>query len=454
MLNSVGSRGYVDPILDLVEKNDIRYLRLIIVDINGRPRAMVIPKYAVEEALDEGIGFDGSSFPGFTTLDDSDLVAKPDPETFIIPSWEHPSTADMFCYVYRPDGRPFEGDPRGILSSALSELESNGLEFTTGPELEFFYVEKQSNGLRPLGSGGYFDMPPLDPSETVVRDTIMGLESIGFKLDKVHHEVASGQHEINFRFDNALRTADRMVLFKLSVKNVAKKHGLSATFMPKPFWGINGSGCHMHQTLRDRRTKRSVFFDPDSQTGLSETALNYVGGLLEHARGLSLVVAPIVNSYKRLVPHYEAPVYLSWGFGNRSALVRVPNYHPRKESSLRFEYRHPDPSCNPYLASVAILAAGLEGMKKKLDPGEPTADNVYDLKDTQELETLPGSLGESIEALKSDDVVARSLGSHSCSALLRGKSREWEDYLNANSSWEKSWNVVTDWEISRYMEQA
>lgn len=452
MLNSARWRDFVDPILELVEKNDIRYLRLIIVDINGRPRAMLIPKYVVEEALEEGIGFDGSSFPGFTSLDESDLVARPDPETFVIPPWEHPNTADMFCYLLRPGGKPFEGDPRTILKSTVDELVSRSLQFNTGPELEFFYVSRESDTLRPLDLGGYFDMPPLDPTETVKRETIMSLESIGFKLDKVHHEVATGQQEINFRFDDALKTADRVILFKLSVKNVAKKHELMATFMPKPFWGINGSGCHIHQSIQENSDRSNLFFDESSSNGLSEKAIHYIGGLMDHSKGLSMVVAPIVNSYKRLVPHYEAPVYLSWGFGNRSALIRVPNYYPGKETSVRVEYRHPDPSCNPYLAMVAMLEAGLDGIDRKLDPGEPTSQNVYQLKDKVDMEVLPGSLEEAIDAFLADSVVTRALGKHVSQALVDQKRKEFKDYINSTGSWEQNSKAVTQWEIEKYLE--
>lgn len=451
----MGGRDAVGPILDLIEKNDVRYVRLILIDLNGRPRAMLIPKYEVESALEEGIGFDGSSIPGFTTVDDSDLVASPDPETFVIPPWEHPDTADMFCYVYRPSGKPFEGDPRGLLRSVVDELAAKDLLFNTGPELEFFYVSNEDEKLRPVGSGGYFDMPPLDPAEMVKRETIINLESIGFRLDKVHHEGASGQHEINFRFDNALETADRTILFKLAVKNIAKKHGLRATFMPKPFWGVSGSGCHIHQSLQDNGKGRNLFFDADSPNDLSDTAIHYIGGLLEHARGLSLVVAPTVNSYKRLVPHYEAPVYLCWGLQNRSALIRIPIYYPGKESALRIEYRHPDPSCNPYLAIVAILKAGLDGVSRKLDPGDPVSENVYHLKDEEnsKIETLPCSLGEAVEVFLGDRVIIEALGKHISEALVEQKRREFSDYLESTGRWEKTCRMVTDWEIRKYLNQ-
>jgi len=450
---SVGGKDAVGPILDLIEKNDIRFIRLIIIDLNGRPRAMLIPKYEMEIALEEGMGFDGSSIPGFSTLDKSDLVARPDPESFVIPPWEHPNTANMFCYVYQPSGMPFEGDPRGLLRSVVDRLQEKNLQFNTGPELEFFYVSKESKVLRPLDEGGYFDMPPVDPTEKVMRETIINLENIGFRLDKVHHEAASGQHEINFRFDDALKTADRVILFKLAVKNIAKKYDHMATFMPKPFWGINGSGCHVHQSLVDLVRGKNLFFDEASPNGLSEMAIHYIGGLLEHSRGVSLVVAPIVNSYKRLVPHYEAPVYRSWGLGNRSALVRIPIYYPGKELSLRIEYRHPDPSCNPYLASVTVLKAGLDGVNKKLDPGEATSENVYQMADRDKLGVLPGSLGEAVEAFMSDRIVTEALGKHISEAFVEQKKKEFSDYLESTGSWEKTCKTITDWEINKYLDQ-
>jgi len=450
---STGGKDAVGPILDLIEKNDVRFIRLIIVDLNGRPRAMLIPKYQMENALEEGIGFDGSSIPGFSTLDKSDLVARPDPETFVIPPWEHPNTADMFCYAYRPSGMPFEGDPRGLLRSVVDELQKKDLQFNTGPELEFFYVSKESETMRPLDEGGYFDMPPLDPAEKVKRETMMNLESIGFRLDKVHHEVASGQHEIDFRFDDALKTADRFILFKLAVKNIAKKYGLAATFMPKPFWGINGSGCHMHQSLMDNGRGRNLFFDEGSPNGLSEMAIHYIGGLLDHSRGLSLIVAPIVNSYKRLIPHYEAPVYRSWGFLNRSALVRIPMSFQGKELSIRLEYRHPDPSCNPYLASAAMLKAGLDGVSKKLDPGDAINENIYQMKDRDKLGVLPGSLGEAVEEFLRDRIVIDALGKHISEAFMELKRREFGDYLESTGGWEKTCKMITEWEINKYLDQ-
>ena len=450
------SEDDVKRILEVVRDRDIKYVRLIVIDIYGSPRAMIIPEYRLEEALTIGIGFDGSSVPGYTNIETSDLVAHPDPSTFLIPLWETPGVALMFCYVSKPDGTPFEGDPRGLLKRTMDELEKRGIGFNLGPEVEFFYVEREGSGIRPAGSGGYFDLPPLDRSEEVKMETMICLEAAGFQLDKVHHEVAEGQHEINFRFADALKTADNIVLYKLAVKTIAEKYGVIATFMPKPFWGINGSGCHLHQSLIDLETGHNLFYDAESPIGLSDTALHYIGGLLKHASALSLVVAPTVNSYKRLVPHYEAPVYICWGLGNRSTLVRVPQYPKGVEAGTRVEYRHPDPSSNPYLAAVAVLKAGLDGVEHKIEPEEPIQENVYHFS-REELErrgvgVLPGNLEEALEAFRADKVVYEALGGYVSENLMELKRREHEEYLShVGGSWEKNLNRITEWEIERYL---
>ncbi len=450
------SEDDVKRILEVARERDIKYVRLIVIDIYGSPRAMIIPEYRLEEALTIGIGFDGSSVPGYTDIETSDLVAHPDPSTFLIPLWETPGVALMFCYVSKPDGTPFEGDPRGLLKRTMDELERQGMGFNLGPEVEFFYVKREGSGIRPAGSGGYFDLPPLDRSEEVKMETMICLEAAGFQLDKVHHEVAEGQHEINFKFADALKTADNIVLYKLAVKTIAEKYGVIATFMPKPFWGINGSGCHLHQSLIDLETGHNLFYDAESPIGLSDTALHYIGGLLKHAPALSLVVAPTVNSYKRLVPHYEAPVYICWGLGNRSTLVRVPQYPKGVEAGTRVEYRHPDPSSNPYLAAVAVLKAGLDGVEHKIEPEEPIQENVYHFS-REELErrgvgVLPGNLEEALDAFKADKVVYDALGSYVSENLMELKRKEHEEYLShVGGSWEKNLSRITDWEIERYL---
>jgi len=448
--------GDVDPLMDLVRRHDIKYIRLTIVDLNGQPRAMLIPEYELEYALRHGIGFDGSSIEGFADIERSDLVANPDPSTFLVPMWETPGVATMFCYISNPDGSLFEGDPRGLLKATMDELEEQGYGFNTGPELEFFYVTQQSDSIAPFGSGGYFDLPPLDPAEDMKMETMMCLEAAGFQLDKVHHEEAQGQQEINFRYADALKTADNAMLYKLAVKTIAQKHGNTATFMPKPFWGVNGSGCHIHQSLIDLETGENLFHDANSPTEISEAAVHYIGGVLSHARGLSMVVSPIVNSYKRLVPHYEAPVYICWGFGNRSALVRVPQYPKGVGQYTRVEYRHPDPSCNPYLAAVAILKAGMDGIHRKIEPEEPFSENVYHLTKEEMkkrgVETLPEHLGEAVGAFASDKVVSRALGGYISKNLMELKRSEYDEYLSSTGrEWVESHTEITSWEIDKYL---
>ena len=446
----------VDQIDGRLKKHDIKYIRLIVVDLDGNPRAMLVPEYEMEFALTFGIGFDGSSIAGFREVNQSDLVANPDPSTFLIPMWETPGIATMFCYISNPDGSLFQGDPRGLLKTAVLELEEQGYGFNTGPELEFFYVTQENGDLAPFGSGAYFDLPPLDPTEDIKMETMMCLEAAGFQLDKVHHEAAEGQQEINFRYAGALKTADNVLLYKLAVKTIAQKHGKDATFMPKPFWGINGSGCHVHQSLIDLEEGGNVFSDPEMPEGLSQTAIHYIGGILNHAKGLSLVVAPLVNSYKRLVPHYEAPVYISWGFGNRSALVRVPQYPEGMDKTTRIEYRHPDPSCNPYLAAVVMLKAGMEGIAEKTESMEPFTENVYHFSpadlDKRNVETLPEHLGEAVDEFAKDTLITDALGGYITKNLVELKTREFEDY-NAFTGqiWTKSRPKITQWEIDRYL---
>lgn len=459
MTSALTNGEAVEPMMELVRKHDIRYIRLTVVDLNGAPRAMLIPEYELEQALRYGVGFDGSSIPGFAEVNQSDLTAHPDPGTFLVPMWETPGIAMMFCYVSNPDGSPFEGDPRGRLKATVDELEEEGYGFNTGPELEFFYVKEEGGSITPFGSGGYFDLPPLDPTEDMKMETVMCLEAAGFQLDKVHHEAAQGQQEIIYRYSEALKTADNVILYKLAVKTIAQKHGAKATFMPKPFWGINGSGCHVHQSLTELDTGRNLFSDPESETGLTEEAIHYIGGILEHAGSMSLVVAPLVNSYKRLVPHYEAPVYVCWGLANRSVLVRIPLYPGEKSKVTRIEYRHPDPSSNPYLVATAILKAGMEGIKKKTEPMEPVTDNVYEFGapelDKRGITTLPEHLGEAIEAFESDRLVTEALGGYLAENLSELKREEFESYSDFTGvEWAASRPQITSWEYERYLTRA
>jgi len=444
----------VESVMEQVKRHDIKYVRLIIVDLNGNPRAMLIPEYELEYALKFGIGFDGSSIGGFVDVNQSDLVANPDPSTLLMPMWETPGIALMFCYISNPDGSLFPGDPRGLLKETTLDLERKGFGFNTGPELEYFYITQENGMIAPFGSGGYFDLPPLDPTEDIKMETMMCLEAAGFQLDKVHHEAAEGQQEINFRYADALKTADNVLLYKLAVKTIAQKHGKLATFMPKPFWGVNGSGCHVNQSLIDLETGENVFSSGNG--GLSDFALNYVGGILSHAKGMSLIVAPLVNSYKRLVPHYEAPVYIAWGYANRSALVRVPEYPEGMDKTTRIEYRHPDPSCNPYLTAMAMISAGMDGVEKKVNPGDPFADNVYNFTPSERkakgVEMLPEHLGEAIEKFNDDPVITGVLGSYLTKNLTNLKTSEFESYNeHTGKPWRESRPNITPWEIQRYL---
>ena len=438
----------IEPIMAEVKKRDIRYIRIIVVDMNGMPRALFIPEYELPTALRDGIGIDGSSL-GLVPIEHSDLTAHPDPSTFMVPMWETPGIALMFTYLSRPNGVPFEGDSRGRLRSALDELEEKGMGLNTGPELEYFYVQRQNGGIIPYGAGGYYYLPPMDPTEDMKLETMMYLEDAGFQLEKIHHEVGMGQQEINFRYSDALKTADNTVLYKLVVKTVAEKHGYPATFMPKPFWGMNGSGCHFHLSLTDLKTGRNLFGDRDSDNGLSKLAYGYIAGVLSHAKAMSMVVAPLVNSYKRLVPHYEAPVYIAWGLGNRSAIVRVPQYPGDKAKVTRIEYRHPDPSCNPYLATTAMLKSGLDGVKRKADPPAIFDDNVYHAKD---LEMLPEHLGDAVDIFEKDKVLTDAIGDYISGTLVKAKKAEFEAYLKyVGTDWASSRPRITPWEIDRYL---
>jgi len=446
--NALNHPDSVQPIMEEVKKHDIRYIRLIIVDLNGMPRALLIPEYELPKALNEGIGVDGSSM-GLVSIEHSDLAVHPDPTTFLIPMWETPGIAVMFTYLSNPDETPFDGDSRGLLKATLDEIELKGMGFNTGPELEYFYVQRNNGSIVPYGSGGYFYLPPMDPTEDMKLETMMNLEAAGFQLEKIHHEVAMGQQEINFRYADALKTADNATLYKLVVKTVAEKHGASATFMPKPFWGANGSGCHVHQSLTDLKTGKNLFGNRDSETGLSKMAFSYVAGILCHARAMSMIVAPLVNSYKRLVPHFEAPVYIAWGLGNRSAIVRVPQYPGDKAVVTRLEYRHPDPSCNLYLAETAMLRAGLDGIKRKTEPPEIFDENVYHARD---LEMLPENLEEAIDVFEKDPVVTGAVGEYITKTLTKAKRDEYEAYIKyVGTDWASSRPRITPWEIERYL---
>lgn len=433
-----------EKIIKLVGEQDIRFIRLWFVDILGQLKSFAITPHELEGALKDGMGFDGSSIEGFARIYESDLIAKPIPETFQILPWrpKEAGVARMFCDILTPEGKPFSGDSRFVLKRMLSEIAKENLTFYVGPELEYFYF-KSDRSPECIDEGGYFDAVPLDEAHDLRRQTILYLEQMGIKVEYSHHEVAPSQHEIDLRYTDALRMADQVITYKVVVKQVAREQGVYASFMPKPIAGINGSGMHVHQSLFCEG--KNLFFSANDPYFLSATAKHFIAGILKHAREIALITNQWVNSYKRLVPGYEAPVYICWGRRNRSALVRVPEYKPGKPEATRIEVRFPDPSCNPYLAFSILLAAGLAGIKKKYLLPEPVEADVYELsqieRKAQRIETLPGSLIEALEVAEESDLVKQTLGEHLFEKLVINKKVEWDAYRTQ----------VTDYEIKRYL---
>lgn len=431
-------------VLELCKKYDVRFIRLWFVDILGQLKSFAIHVSELEGAFEEGMGFDGSSIKGFARIDESDMVAIPDPTTFVILPWrpKEKAVARMFCDIYNPDGTPYQGDPRYALKRALEKMKKMGFtNFYLGPELEFFYF-KSDKCPEILDIGGYFDYP-MDAAEDLRRETILALESMGIHVEYSHHEVAPSQHEIDLRYADALEMADIVMTYKVTVKEIAKKYGLHATFMPKPLFGENGSGMHTHQSLFIG--DKNAFFDPNDKYHLSDVAKHYMAGLLKHIKEITLVLNQWINSYKRLVPGYEAPVYICWARRNRSALIRVPMYKPGKEKATRIELRSPDPACNPYLAFAAMLIAGLKGIENKYPLPEPVEKDVYHMDPEERkalgIEELPGSLIEAIEYAEKSEVLREALGDHIFNQLISSKRIEWDDYRIR----------VTEYEIQKYL---
>ena len=426
----------------LEQAKDVDFVLLWFTDIEGHLKSFAITKDELEAALDDGMGFDGSSITGFNAIEESDMVAIPDPTTYReMP--DDPKVARMICDVVTPDGRPYDGDPRHVLRRALERMQSMGFDtFNVGPELEYFLFA-DDRGTETLDEGGYFAMTTMDAATELRAETVRALQHMGIPVEYVHHEVGPSQHEIDMRFADALSMADHTVTYRLIVKEIAKKAGFHATFMPKPIFGENGSGMHTHQSLF--RGGDNAFFDPDDEFYLSDVANSFIAGQLRHARELAALFAPSVNSYKRLVPGYEAPVYIGWSRRNRSALVRVPLYHPGKERATRMELRCPDPSCNPYLTFAALLQAGLEGIEQGYDLPAPIERNLYDLTEDERqamgVQHLPESLGEAIEEMAGSELVERALGSHIFDRYIALKRDEWLDYRTQ----------VTPWELERYL---
>jgi glutamine synthetase len=438
-----------EQIIQRMDEHGIEFVNLQFTDIVGIVKSVTIPISELNTALGHGIWFDGSSVEGFARIAESDMYLKPDLHTFAIIPWEQESgpTARFICDVYTPTGEPFAGDPRHVLRRSVREAEAMGLTYYTGPEPEFFLFRRSGDGRalpQPHDQGGYFDLS-TDRGVIVRKEMAKALAAFGIRVEASHHEVASGQHEIDFRYTEALRAADNVVTFKATLKEVARQHNLHATFMPKPMAGINGSGMHVHQSLFYIDTGNSAFADGQGEYHLSELARQFVAGQLHHARAMSAVLAPLVNSYKRLVPGYEAPVYISWGQINRSALIRVPQVQPDRPESARVEIRCPDPSCNPYLAFAVMLRAGLHGIKEKMTPPPISNEDLYHLDDqgraARGLHTLPGSLGEALEELSGSALVRETLGDHIFERFVEAKTIEWRDYSTQ----------VSNWELERYL---
>jgi len=430
-------------VLKTTKEQNVRFIRLWFTDILGSLKSFAITIEELEGALEDGMGFDGSSIEGYARIDESDMVALPDPDTFQLMPWKDKhSVARMFCDILKPGGEPFEGDPRYVLKRNLKRAAELGYTFYVGPELEYFYF-KDKEGTETLDEGGYFDLTPLDVATDMRRETVLTLESIGIGIEYSHHEAAWSQHEIDMRYTDALTMADSVMTYRLVVKEIALKNGVYATFMPKPIFGMNGSGMHTHQSLF--KGDRNTFFDKGDKYHLSKVAKYYIAGLLRHAPEITAICNQWVNSYKRLVPGYEAPVYLSWARRNRADLIRVPEYKPGKEMSTRIEFRSPDPACNPYLAFSVMLAAGLEGIDKEYELPEPVEENVYQMgeeeRERRGIDMLPGSLWEAIQLTEGSELVRRTLGDHVFNAFIENKKIEWNNYRVR----------VTDYELKRYL---
>jgi glutamine synthetase len=432
-------------VLQEAKDSNVKFIRLWFTDILGTLKSFAITVDELEDALDGGMGFDGSSITGYQDIEESDMIAMPDPSTFKTIPWspQEAPTARMICDVRTPDGDPYVGDPRHVLRRALERASEMGFDnFFCGPELEYFYF-RNSNGTEPLDYGGYFDLTTLDAATSLRRETVMALQELGIDVEYSHHEVGISQHEIDLRFDDALTMADKVQTYKTVVKEIATKHGVYATFMPKPIRDQNGSGMHTHQSLFSGES--NAFFDSNDQYFLSDTAKQFIAGQLRHAREISIIFAQFVNSYKRLVPGYEAPVYIAWSRRNRSALVRVPLYHPGKEKATRAELRCPDPAANIYLCFAALLHAGLEGIEKGYELPEPMERNLYHLSHEEReklgIQSLPADLGEAIFEAENSELLYKALGEHVFTRLLELKRAEFEDYRVQ----------VTPYEIQKYL---
>lgn len=429
-----------EDIINIVKENGIKFIRLQFTDLFGTLKNVAITDSQLEKALNNECMFDGSSIDGFVRIEESDMYLRPDLDTFVIFPWrpQQGKVARLICDVYRPDGTPFEGDPRNILKRVLKEAADLGYSMNVGPECEFFLFNTDEKGEPTTvthDEAGYFDLGPVDLGENARRDMSLALEEMGFEIEASHHEVAAGQHEIDFKYADALTTADNIMTFKLVVKTIAQRHGVHATFMPKPVYGINGSGMHVNMSLN--KDGKNAFVDENGELGLSKTAYSFIAGLVDNIKGIAAITNPLVNSYKRLVPGYEAPVYIAWSGSNRTCLVRVP---ASRGAGTRVELRCPDPSSNPYLVLATLLAAGLEGIKKGLTPPPSAEKNIFkmneDEREAEGIDSLPGSLEEAIRYMKESELVRNTLGEHAFNTYLKAKSSEYKDYAISVHQWE------------------
>jgi len=431
-------------VLRRAKEQGVNFIRMWFSDVLGFLKSFTITVGELEEALANGVGFDGSSIEGFARIDESDMIALPDPNTFTLLPWrplEH-ATARMFCDICWPGGQPFDGDPRYVLKRNLKRAADMGYTCYVGPELEYFYFQN-AEGTKPLDQGGYFDLTPPDVASDLRRETVLTLEQVGIAVEYSHHEGAPSQHEIDLKYTDALTMADNVMTYRIVVKQIAQKYGVYATFMPKPILGVNGNGMHVHMSLF--RGDRNAFFDKDDPYHLSKVGKCFLAGLLRHAAEITAVTSQWVNSYKRLIPGYEAPVYITWARRNRSDLIRIPEYQPGREKATRIELRSPDPACNPYLAFSVMLAAGLEGIEKKYPLPEPAEENAFEMKPEERerrgIGTLPGSLAEAIQLTEGSEVVRKALGDHVFHTFIQNKRIEWDNYRAQ----------VTDYELKRYL---
>lgn len=434
-----------EEVMKLVEEEDVEFIRLQFTDIFGNLKNVAVTASQLKKTLDNQVMFDGSSIEGFVRIEESDMYLHPDMDTVAIFPWrpQQGKVARFICDVYRPDGTAFEGDPRYILKKETQKAEALGYTFDVGPECEFFLFHTDENGLPTTlthEKASYFDLGPVDLGENARRDMVMMLEEMGFEVEASHHEVAPAQHEIDFKYDEALVTADNIMTFKLTVKTIAKRHGLHATFMPKPKFGINGSGMHTNMSLK--RNGTNIFYDPDDKLQLSKEAYYFIGGLMKHMKGMAAITNPLVNSYKRLIAGYEAPVYIAWSATNRSPLIRIP---ATRGEGTRVELRCPDPSCNPYLALAVCLAAGIDGIQNRIEPPVSVDANIFEMTEEERsfynIEALPATLIEAVEEMEKDPFIREVLGDHVFDKYVEAKRKEWDAYRTQ----------VTQWELDEYL---